>query len=100
MVLAAKPPPPAPLLTGKGKVSESWSLPMAHGDVEPYRKLVAAYPPEVHGPMFAKPVDGFSWMVMVMFSLNTNQSEVLDFMLENGQADHTNTSSVGLSPLI
>ena len=101
MVLAAKPPPPTPLLTGKGKMCEAFTLPLCQGDVEPYLKLVAAYPPETHGPMFAQSLDGFSWLQMAMFCLNKNQEELMAFLLENGQGDNANKAPlVGCSPLI
>ena len=84
MVLAARPPPPL-LLSGRDH-NDSWLLPISYGDVRFYERLVEAYTPSEHGLMFAKPLDGFSWLSVAMLSLGASQKEILDLLLANGAA--------------
>ncbi len=99
MVLAARPPPPL-LLSGKDH-NDSWFLPMSYGDVRPFERLIAAYPPSEHGFLFAKPCDGFSWLNVALMCIGSNQGAFIDLLLANGAAEQVNKLDMGaMTPLI
>ena len=98
MVLAARPPPPG-LLTGKD-CNDFWASPMSMNDLKPYQQLVEAFPKSEYGPMFAKSMNGFSWIMMTTLCLADEAPEMIDFLVENGAGKGVNELAMGATTLI